>query len=70
MADLAETREPMAITVNGEVKAIVQDIRSYEEAQETLAFLQILAIGNREIEAGDHSPAREVIEELMSKNAA
>ena len=70
LADLAETREPMAITVNGEVKAIIRDIRSYEEEQETLALLQLLAIGDREIAAGDYRPAREVIAELMSKNAA
>lgn len=68
--DLAETGEPMAITRNGEVKAIIQDIRSYEETQETLALLQILAMGDREIEAGDYRPAREVIEELRSKHAA
>lgn len=70
LADLAETREPMAITVNGEVKAIIQDIRSYEEQQETMALLQILAMGDREIEAGDYRPVREVIEELKGKHAA
>lgn len=70
LADLAETGEPMAITVNGEVKAIIQDIRSYEETQETMALLQILLMGDREIEAGDHRPVQEVIDELKAKHAA
>ena len=70
LTDLAETGEPMAITVNGEVKAIIQDIRSYEETQEAIALLQILAMGDREIEAGDYRPIEEVIEEFRGKHAA
>ena len=67
LADLAETREPMAITVNGEVKAIVQDIRSYEDAEETMALLHILTLAEKDIAAGRTRPAREVIAELMSR---
>jgi hypothetical protein len=40
------------ITQNGEAKAVLQDVRSYEQTQETLALLKILALGNQEIEAG------------------
>ena len=70
LADLAETREPMAITVNGEVKAIIQDIRSYEEIQEAIALLQILAMGDREIEASDYRPFQKVVEEIKGKRGA
>ena len=38
---LTELREPMVITQNGEAKAVIQDIVSYEETQETLALLKI-----------------------------
>ncbi len=64
--DLAETREPMAITRNGEVKAIVQDIRSYEEDRETMALLKILALGMEEVRAGKTRPADEVFDELLA----
>jgi prevent-host-death family protein len=67
LADLADRREPMAITQNGEVKAVIQDIASYEEMQETLALLKLLAMGDREIEEGDVLPAREVVAELRAK---
>jgi prevent-host-death family protein len=70
LADLAETGEPLAITVNGEVKAIIQDIRSYEETQEAIALLQMLAMGDREIEAGDYRPVEELVQELKGKRAA
>ena len=65
--DLAERREPMAITRNGEVKAIIQDIASYEETQETLALLKILALGMEDVRAGKTYPASEVFEEILSE---
>ncbi len=49
---LAEQREPLIITQNGEAKVVIQDVQSYEQAQETLALLKILALGNRQIEEG------------------
>lgn len=53
---LAESREPMIITVNGEAKAVMQDIASYEENQETLALLKLLALANKDVEAGKVRP--------------
>lgn len=67
---LAERREPMVITQNGEATAVIQDILSYEATQETLALLKILALGNRQIEAGKVAPAATVIERLRGKKAA
>jgi len=67
---LAEKREPMVITQNGEATAVIQDILSYEATQETLALLKILALGNRQIEAGKVAPAATVIERLRGKKAA
>ncbi len=61
---LAETREPMIITQNGEAKAVIQDIASYEKTQETFALLKILALGDRQIAQGRVKPAREVIRKL------
>lgn len=34
--EIARTRDPMIITVNGEAKAVLQDIWSYEETQEEI----------------------------------
>ena len=43
---LDEQREALIITQNGEAKAVMQDIHSYEQTQETLALMKILALGN------------------------
>ena len=48
-----ESGEPLFITQNGEAKIVVQDINSYEETQETLALLKILALGEAEISRGE-----------------
>jgi prevent-host-death family protein len=64
---LAEGRDPLVITQNGEAKAIIQDIASYEETQETMALLKILALGNRQIEEGKVVPAADVIRRLRGK---
>ena len=67
LATLNEVREPMVITQNGEAKAVIQDVTSYEETQETLALLKILALRRREIDSGKVSPAAEVMKRLRAK---
>lgn len=61
LSGLEESREPIAITQNGEVKAVVQDAASFERTQETLALLRLLALGRREIEQGRTRNMREAI---------
>ena len=61
---LADEREPLVITQNGEAKAVMQDVRSYDETQEALALLKILALGNRQIEEGRVQRVRDVFARL------
>jgi prevent-host-death family protein len=63
---LAEQREPFLITQNGEARAVLQDIVSYESTQETLALLKILALGNREIEEDKVKPIADVARRLRA----
>ena len=64
---LGEQREPMVITQNGEAKIVIQDIESYEQTQETMALLKILALEMRQIEAGKVLPAEDVIRRLRER---
>ncbi|MBK8971699.1 MAG: type II toxin-antitoxin system Phd/YefM family antitoxin [Hahellaceae bacterium] len=70
LTQLASQREPLVITQNGEAKAVLMDIASFEETQETLALLKILAMGRQEIAAGKVKPVAEVVARLRAKNAA
>lgn len=69
LLDLTERREPMVITQNGEAKAVIQDVASFEQTQEMLALLKLLALGNQDIEAGRTKPARAVVERLRIRRA-
>jgi prevent-host-death family protein len=68
LTHLAEQREPMIITQNGEAKAVLQDVASFEETQETLALLKILALGNQDVSAGKTKPVADVVARLRAKN--
>ena len=70
LLQLAEQRQPMVITQNGEAKAVIQDVASFENTQETLALLKILALGNQEIAAGKVKPVADVVARLRGKRAA
>jgi prevent-host-death family protein len=70
LAQLASEHEPVVITQNGEARAVLQDIASYENTQETLALLKILALGNREVERGDVVPLDKAITALKAGRKA
>ena len=48
-----DTHRPMIITQNGEPRAVLQDPKSYEEMQNALGLLKILAIGEDNIRKGN-----------------
>jgi prevent-host-death family protein len=69
LAQLAVQRQPLVITQNGEAKAVLQDVASFEQTQETLALLKILALGNQDVAAGKVKSASDVIARLRAKRA-
>ncbi|KQN26541.1 antitoxin, Phd family protein [Sphingomonas sp. Leaf33] len=64
---LAETGDPLIITQNGEAKAVLQDVRSYEQTQETLALLTMIALAEEDIAAGRVVPADEVYARVRAR---
>jgi prevent-host-death family protein len=67
--ELGENREPLVITQNGEAKAVMQDVASYEATQETLALLKILALGQRQVEEGRTVGLEEAFRRLRERRA-
>lgn len=67
--ELGNNKQTLIITQNGEAKAIVQDIKVYEEMQESLALLKILAISNSNIQKNEFKPVREAFKNIKSKIA-
>ena len=65
--NLVKQQEPMIITQNGEAKVVIQDIKSYEQTQQTIALLKILSLGIRQIEEGKVLPVEDVIKHLRER---
>lgn len=67
IADLHDGGPPMVVTQNGEAKAVIQGVAEYEQTQETLALLKILALGMEDVRKGRTIPAREALEQIRAK---
>lgn len=65
---VAEKREPYVITQNGEAKAVLQDIASWEQTQETLALLKILALGTEQLERRRTRSAESVFSAIRKRH--
>jgi len=57
----------MIITQNGEAKAAIMGIQAYEELQETLAMLEMVAQGNKSKAAGRYRPADQVLKDFEKR---
>lgn len=66
LEELAEQRQPLVITQNGEAKAVLQDVASYEQTQETLALLKIIALGNQQLAQGQVSPIDDIARRIKA----
>lgn len=65
---VSEGHPPYVITQNGEAKAVVQGLGDYEETQETMALLKILALGNEQVESGKVVLASSAIKRLRKRS--
>jgi prevent-host-death family protein len=63
---LNENQGTMIITQNGEAKAAIIDIREFEQMQETIAMLKLIAQGKKSMAANRFRPAEDVLRDLES----
>ena len=64
---LNENKGTMIITQNGEAKAALIDIDAYEDLQETMAMLELLAQGNKNLSEKRYRPAEEVLKDFEER---
>jgi len=65
--ELADGADPLVVTQNGVARLVVMDAADYERREQTLALLKLLALGDREVERGQHLDADEVYTELAAE---
>ena len=68
--NITSTRQTLVVTHNGEAKVVVQDIRSYERMQETLALLKILTRSKQNIKRGKAKSLDDAFSKLDKRIAA
>jgi prevent-host-death family protein len=62
---ITEEREPIIITQNGEARAVLMDVFSYEQMmEETQTLLKLLTLADKEIEDGETVPIEDVMAEF------
>lgn len=67
LRDVSNGQKTMVITQHGEAKAVLQDISTYEQMQESLALLKILAQSARSVAEGRSKPVRKAFGEIRKK---
>jgi prevent-host-death family protein len=67
LRDVSEGQRTMVITQHGEAKAVLQDISSYEQTQESLALLKMLAQSSKSLQEGRSKPARKAFSDIHNR---
>ena len=65
--DVNENQRPVIITQNGKAKAVVQDIKSYENLQNSLNLLKLIVQSENDIENDRVIDQEEMFENLEQK---
>ena len=64
-----EQKSPIIVTQNGEAKAVLIDIESYQKTQDTFALLNLIKIAENDIKNGKIKKADDVFSGLRQKIA-
>jgi prevent-host-death family protein len=64
---VSNNQRAMIITQNGEAKVVVQDIKSYENLQNSLALLKMINHSERQIREGKVTKQKEVFDNIEKK---
>jgi prevent-host-death family protein len=61
LRDLSERQEPLVITQNGEAKAVLLDVASYDQLLETVALVKMFSLAERQVREGMVQSADEAV---------
>jgi len=67
LRDVAQSRRTVVITQRGEAKAVLQDIISYEQTQESLALLKMLAQSSNSLQAGRSKTVKQTFSDVRKQ---
>jgi len=62
-----ERKTPIIITQNGEAKAVLMDIETYQDTEDAFAIMNIIKIAEKDVENGKVRKADEVFKDLKAR---
>lgn len=62
-----ESKKPLIITQNGESRAVLIDVESYQEMKDAFNLMKIIKFSEMDVRAGKTKPAKEVFSNLRRK---
>ena len=65
--DVAANQKTLVITQNGEAKAILQDVRVYEQTQDSLTLLKMLAQSSKSLREGKIKSANQAFSDVRKR---
>jgi len=65
--DITDNQRTMIITQNGEAKIVLQDIKIYEQIQESLALLKILTMSNHSLKRNKVKPVADAFKQIRKR---
>ena len=68
---VGDSKTPIVVTQNGEAKAVIIDIETYQKTINAINLAKLLSFGERDIEKGNvvkHEKAKKIFEKRLLKN--
>lgn len=67
LRDVSERQRTLVITQHGEAKAVLQDVATYEQTQESLAILKMLAQSSKSFQEGRSKPLKKTFADVRKQ---
>lgn len=64
LAQINETHRPVIITQNGEPRAVLQDLKSYENMRKAIGILKLISQGEEDIKQGKTKTQEKVFKDI------
>jgi PHD/YefM family antitoxin component YafN of YafNO toxin-antitoxin module len=65
--DICSSHMTYVITHNGNAKVVVQDVTSYEQTQDSLALLKMLACSTKSMKEGKYKPVKTAFRDISAR---
>jgi len=65
--DVSDNQKTMVITHNGEAKVVLQDVKVYEQTQESIALLKLLALSRKNLQKGNYKTLDKTFKDVRKR---